>query len=109
MSEAGAVRRLRILMHRKPAGILEELEPGGAYRFTYQPDYSGPPVSLTMPVRHEPYAFDRLPPFFDGLLPEGGQLTALLQQQKLDPDDYMGQLKAIGADPVGAVTIEAAE
>ena len=103
------MRRLRILMHAVPAGILEELEPGRSYRFLYDPDYDGPPVSLTMPVRAEPYTFERFPPFFDGLFPEGSLLAALLQQSKLDPRDCMGQLLAVGRDPVGAVTIEAME
>ena len=109
MGESTTARRRRVLMHGIPAGILEEIEPGPGYRFTYKADYAGPPISLTMPVRPEPYSFTRFPPFFDGLLPEGSQLTALLQQQKLDPGDYIGQLEAIGEDPVGAVSIEAIE
>jgi len=100
------VRRLRVLMHGEPAGLLEELEPGEHYRFVYDSAYEGPPVSLTMPVREEPYTFDRFPPFFDSLLPEGTLLTALLQQYKLDASDCMGQLAVAGKDPVGAVSIE---
>ncbi len=59
-----------------------------------------------MPVRTEPYTFDSLPPFFDGLLPEGVGLEGLLREQKLDRSDWMGQLLAVGADVVGAVTLE---
>jgi len=58
-----------------------------------------------MPVREEPYRFDRFPPFFDGLLPEGWQLEALLRQAKLDRFDFMGQLRIVGHDAVGAVTV----
>jgi serine/threonine-protein kinase HipA len=101
------MRRVRVMMQGRPAGVLEEQTPGRDYRFSYDPGYDGPPVSLTMPVRSDPYLFDRFPPFFDGLLPEGSLLTALLQQMKLDSDDYLGQLLAVGEDPVGAVTIEA--
>ena len=43
---------------------------------------------------------------FDGLLPEGVQLTALLQRGKIDKHDLFSQLVAVGADLVGAVTIE---
>ena len=56
----------------------------------------------------EPFLFDTFPPFFDGLLPEGFQLEALLRRRKLDRDDKFGQLIAVGADTVGAVTVEAA-
>jgi serine/threonine-protein kinase HipA len=101
------MRSLRIRMHGKPAGILEEFEPGRSYRFRYDPGYDGPPVSLTMPVQAGSCTFERFPPFFDGLLPEGSLLMALLQQNRLDPGDYMGQLLAVGQDPIGAVTIEA--
>ena len=61
-----------------------------------------------MPVREEPYRFNEFPPFFDGLLPEGFQLEALLRQKKLDRDDKFGQLLIVGADTVGAVTIKEA-
>jgi len=94
-------------MHGTPAGVLEEIEPGRSYRFSYDPGYTGSPISLTMPVQDDVFEFDRFPPFFDGLLPEGGMLKALLQQAKLDARDYMGQLLAVGADLVGAVTVEA--
>ena len=56
-------------------------------------------------MRDEPYQFDGFPPFFDGLLPEGAQLEALLRQQKLDRDDGFGQLLTVGGDLVGAVTV----
>jgi len=58
-----------------------------------------------MPVRSEPYEFDRFPPFFDGLLPEGAQLEALLRTAKIDRDDPMRQLLTVGGDLVGSVTV----
>ena len=88
-----------------PAGQLIELETDSRCQFTYAPDYTGPPISLTMPMQEEAYAFASFPPFFDGLLPEGFQLEALLRQKKLDRNDKFGQLILIGADTVGAVTI----
>lgn len=58
-----------------------------------------------MPIRDRAYEFDRFPPFFDGLLPEGAQLEALLRQAKLDRTDYMGQLLTVRRDLVGNVTV----
>ncbi|KTC97457.1 HipA protein [Legionella geestiana] len=87
------------------AGILEEL-PDGKYQFIYLDDYHGAPVSLTMPLTKKNYVFDRFPPFFEGLLPEGMMLEALLRKNKIDKNDYFSQLTAVGQDVVGAVTIE---
>ena len=90
-------------MHGRRAGTLAEHADG--YSFAYDDTYDGPPVSLTMPVRAEPYRSPTFPPFFDGLLPEGWQLEALLRSAKLDRSDRLGQLVTVGADMVGAVTV----
>jgi serine/threonine-protein kinase HipA len=103
------MRRARVLVHGRPAGVLEEIERGRRYRVTYDGDYAGPPISLTLPVSGEPFEFDRFPPFFDGLLPEGVQLEGLLRQSKIDASDFFAQLVAVGRDVVGAVTVEALE
>jgi serine/threonine-protein kinase HipA len=87
------------------AGILEELG-DHRYRFSYQDDYKGAPVSLTMPVKKPIYEFAVFPAFFEGLLPEGAMLEGLLRKYKLDKTDYFGQLLQVGSDVVGAVTIE---
>lgn len=100
------LRSVQVYVNHQRAGILTELKRSHQYQFLYHHEYKGPPVSLTMPVRSVPYTYDRFPPFFDGLLPEGNQLEALLKQGKLDRDDYFGQLIAVGKDMVGAVSVE---
>ena len=96
--------RLLITCHGIPCGYLTHVH-HHTYIFNYFSDYTGSPISLTMPVRQAPYTFDRFPAFFDGLLPEGGQLEALIRQNKIDATDYMAQLEAVGADLVGAITV----
>ncbi len=59
-----------------------------------------------MPTSGGPFEFDRFPPFFDGLLPEGTQLESLQQSLKIDRDDELTQLLAVGGDLVGSVTVE---
>lgn len=86
------------------AGVLEEID-RRHYRFIYRPGYAGLPVSLTLPIRTEPYEFDRLPPVFEGLLPEGQRLEALLRQYKVDRHDLFSQLLLVGAHVVGSLTI----
>ena len=100
------MRSAEICMHGLPAGTLEEVVPGKNYRFIYFESYKGTPVSLTMPVKEKVFAFDRFPPFFDGLLPEGVLLEGLLKQCKIDTYDYFSQLLAVGNELVGAVTVE---
>ena len=87
------------------AGQLIRSQTKGGFCFTYSPDYTGPPISQTMPVRNGSFEFDNFPPFFDGLLPEGFQLEALLRRRKIDRNDCFGQLLLVGADTVGAVSV----
>jgi len=102
------MKRACVLVKGVKAGVLEELE-NGKYKFTYDLAYQGAPVSLTMPLINKIYEFDRFPPFFEGLLPEGIMLEALLRKYKLDRNDYFAQLIKVGEDLVGAVTIEELE
>lgn len=99
------MRVARVYQKNRPAGILRELEAQTAYEFAYDTDYKGPPVSWTMPVREQAYRFDQFPAFFEGLLPEGYQLEALLRHVKLDRSDLFGQLLQVGEDMVGSVTV----
>jgi len=96
-------RRARIFQHGELAGVLEELADGG-WRFVYEPGYSGAPVSLTMSVRGEAWLFPDFPPVFEGLLPEGPQLEALLRTCKIDRRDAFAQLVVVGGDLVGSLT-----
>jgi len=102
------MRKAYVLVNGVKAGILEELE-NGKYKFTYDISYKDAPVSLTMPLINKIYEFDKFPPFFEGVLPEGIMLEALLRKFKLDKNDYFGQLLKVGHDVVGAVTIEGIE
>lgn len=100
------MRSANVFFENEFAGQLIETANGREYSFQYEPGYNGPPISLTMPIQEESYLFNEFPPFFDGLLPEGFQLEALLRQKKLDRNDKFAQLLVIGADTVGAVTIK---
>jgi serine/threonine-protein kinase HipA len=88
------------------AGILTEFIQGKEYVFEYLDGYVGLEVSRTMPTKKKVYKFDRFPPFFDGLLPEGIHLEGLLKIRKIDKHDYFSQLIAVGEDMVGVVTVK---
>lgn len=101
------MRKAQVYVNDKLAGILEEEDK--SYKFVYLDSYNGPPVSLTMPTKNREYSYSEFPPFFEGLLPEGDRLDALLRTQKLDRKDYFGQLVTVGSDLVGAVNIRGIE
>ncbi len=90
------------------AGEIQEVEPGKKYHFVYLETYKGPSVSLEMPLSQLTYEYDRFPPFFEGLLPEGMMLEGLLRYAKIDRNDLLAQLIAVGGELVGNVTVEAA-
>ena len=105
------MRKARVYLRAHYVGLLEELDRG--HRFTYDVAYiesdNPEPVSLTLPVRAEPYETDReLHPFFDGLIPEGWLLQLALGVHKLELRDRFGLLLATGVDPIGAARIIAA-
>ena len=87
------------------AGDLCELEKYKYYKFTYDSDYSGKPISLTLPTQQQEYTFDGFPTFFEGLLPEGIQLEAILRSHKIDRNDFFSVLLIVGKDMVGSVTV----
>ena len=98
------MRRAEVYQQGALAGLLEELE-GDRYLFSYVDGYSGDPVSLTMPLDRKIYEFERFPPPFEGLLPEGVQLEAMLRRYKLDRNDLFGQLLLVGGDVVGSLAV----
>jgi len=100
------MRKAKIFVRGIEAGTLTELIQGKDYLFEYLDGYEGIEVSRTMPTNIRIYKFDKFPPFFDGLLPEGIQLEGLLKIRKIDKNDLLSQLIAVGEDLVGAVTVK---
>ena len=97
-------RQADIFQHGILAGHLCE-SPDGGWSFSYEQGYTGDPVSLTLPYQEEPYTFPEFPSVFEGLLPEGPQLEALLRRNKIDRDDWFRQLITVGEDLVGSLTV----
>jgi serine/threonine-protein kinase HipA len=100
------MRTAKVFVDDKYAGILCESELDRSYRFQYLEGYSGPPVSVTMPISQPVYEFDSFPPFFDGLLPEGDQLEGLLMFGKIDRQDLFSQLITVGNELIGNVSVK---
>ena len=98
------MRKAEVYQQGGFAGTLEEVH-RGHYRFVYANGYVGEPISLTLPIQEAPYEFDKFPPLFEGLLPEGPLLEAMLRRYKVDRKDMFQQLLIVGEDVVGSLTI----
>lgn len=101
-------RRARVQLSGQRCGMLEEL-PGGGTRFSYDQEWlagaAARPVSLTMPLRDEPYEAPGLLPFFSNLLPEGWFFDISLASLKIARDDAFGLLLATCRDCMGEVEV----
>lgn len=101
------MRSAEVHLHGQLAGHLLQNEAG--FTFTYTPQHVqaalAQPVSLTLPLRAQPFVERVLFPFFDGLIPEGWLLDVAERNWKLNPRDRMGLLLACCQDCIGAVSI----
>ena len=66
------------------------------------------PLSVTMPLRAEPYPSDVITPWLANLLPEEDQLKVLTRSLGLDQADVLAVLAEIGGDTAGALSFGAA-
>jgi serine/threonine-protein kinase HipA len=91
------------------AGLISQ-NSDGDFIFSYDQSYLARPdafpISLTLPLRAEPYVTRTLMPFFDGLISEGWLLDIAIENWKLNPRDRMGLLLTICRDCIGAVHVE---
>jgi len=97
----------RVRLDGVPVGRIVEVDAGT--RFIYDADWlaraDAVPISLTLPLRAEPYDSRSLHPFFENLLPEGWLLEIATSRLKISKDDALGLLLAVCADCIGAVEI----
>jgi HipA-like protein len=100
-------RRGTVRLDGVPVGFVEETAQG--MRFCYSAQWlaraDAVPISLTLPLREEPYESRGLHPFFDNLLPEGWLLELSTAKLKIPKDDAFGLLLATCADCAGAVEL----
>jgi len=101
--------RAQVYIRGRETGELGRLD-DGTYRFAYASAYLASadacPISLTLPLRPEPYLATELFPFFHGLLSEGSAKDLQCRALKIDPDDAFTRLiKTSHSDTIGAVTV----
>lgn len=82
-------------------------EAQAARRFAYDRAYlaskSSRPLSLSLPLRSEPYIDRDFRPFFEGMVPEGPVRTELAHRVQVPVSDGLRLLERIGGECVGAL------
>lgn len=103
------MRKAIVYYKEIPAGILRELAEDEMYRFEYLPSYlsrtDAHAISLSMPLRDQPYEKEVLFPFFDGLIPEGWLLDVAMRNRDISMLDRMSLLLLCCKDCIGTISI----
>lgn len=97
-----------VKLYNKPVGVITQNDNG--FEFCYDSEYvskqMAEAISLTLPLRLEPYKSSIMFPFFDGLIPEGWLLEIAQQNWKINAYDRMELLLTCCKDCLGAVSVE---
>ena len=99
--------------HAGVLSIVDEMRSPEGWHFAYAADYlaSGTPVSLSvsLPVRAEPFEGAVVRNWFCNLLPEGAVRDVLERRLRLPARDDFALLAAIGGECAGAVAVGASD
>ncbi len=110
MSARGPGQLLDVFLAGEQVGTLERRAPD-RYRFQYASravELHGSEalaLSVSLPVRREPFTPSETKPFFEGLLPEGAVRETIARNLRMSVDNGFGLLEALGAECAGAVAL----
>ena len=101
------MRKGKVYYNDMFAGIITDDDNGFSFLYdkVYLMSNKAKPISLTMPLRNEPYTSPVIFSFFDGLIPEGWLLDIAEKNWKIDQRDRMGLLLTFCKDCIGAISI----
>ena len=102
---SGRYRELLLFISGALAGhVLQDAN--GALSFAYEPAYSGPPVSLSMPIAPIAYPQRIIRPYLQGLLPDDPNVRAdIADRYSCSGENPFALLSHIGLDCPGAVQL----
>ena len=96
-------KTLTVRLNKTFIGYLEQ-NLQGKFVFTYN-ENAQIPLSISLPLRKEPYEDKDCRGFFEGLLPEGEQIRVEIgKKYGVNPKNEFSLLKVIGYDCAGAVS-----
>ncbi len=82
---------------------------GGRARFCYREDYlamdGAVPVSVSLPLQKKPFDEEKTKIFFEGLLPEGFTRRSVAAGLRVNENDYISILAALGNECLGALRV----
>lgn len=82
-------------------------------RFCYSEDYLNSPfarpISISLPLKEEPFSLEETRGFFEGLLPEGFLRRTVAENNRMDASDYLTLLDILGSECLGAIQIKGAD
>ncbi|MEO6228230.1 MAG: type II toxin-antitoxin system HipA family toxin [Thermomonas sp.] len=105
------IGQLEVELFGQPVGTLAifgALRSPEDWTFAYRVDYlksGAPALSVTMPLREEPWLGAVARNWFCNLLPEGVVRQAIVERLRIAPDDDFALLAAIGGECAGAVSL----
>ncbi|HEY9854704.1 MAG TPA: type II toxin-antitoxin system HipA family toxin [Stenomitos sp.] len=98
------MRQLSVRMYGLPQAVLEQ-DDSGRMRMTYLPEATRP-LSMSLPLRDEPYVHASCEAYFGGLLPESDAARRMIARfYGANANNSFSLLKAIGNDCAGAVSL----
>lgn len=104
------MNELDVYLHSDRVGRLERL-PGAELKFTYETGWAtavdSAPLSLSLPLREEPFSDAECRPFFSGLLPEGEFLKTMARRFLVSAGNPFALLAEIGGECAGAISLVA--
>jgi serine/threonine-protein kinase HipA len=98
---------LDVYLHEDLVGTLERHEQA-RIAFRYTPEWverGGEALSLSLPLREEPFDDEEGRPFFAGLLPEGEFLRSIARFFQVSAENPFSVLSEIGGECAGAVSL----
>ncbi|WP_057461554.1 type II toxin-antitoxin system HipA family toxin [Pseudovibrio sp. POLY-S9] len=100
-------RILDVYLREEKAGRLVQAA-DASLTFTYDTDHlskKNPSVSVSMPLREEPYSDATVRPFFSGLLPDERARKRLAAALRVSQENAFGLLEIIGGECAGALSL----
>lgn len=93
-------------------GVFDSCDNGGI-SFVYDEQYlaqkTAAPLSVSLPLRREPFSSNEYGGFFSGMIPEGPVRAELSMRFQISQSDYLGMLERLGEECVGALMFRSNE
>ena len=93
---------LNVFLGEQQVGVLSQ-DDAGELQFQYLPGAT--PISVSLPVREEPFEDGECYPFFEGILPEENQRRAIERAVHVSGTNVLGMLEFLGGEVAGAVRL----